>query len=86
MKELVGISLAKKNRNGKRILHFHTGGQRVGAYIYKSNSYAGNCGRRLAGWGMGGVACMRSHKLKRQATLCNLFLSPYQCMIPVCIL
>lgn len=31
MKELVGISLAKKkNRNGKRILHFHTGGQRVG--------------------------------------------------------
>lgn len=33
MKELVGISLAKKNRNGKRILHFHTGGQRVGAYI-----------------------------------------------------
>lgn len=67
MKELVGISLAKKkNRNGKRILHFHTGGQRVGAYIYKSNSYTGNCGRRLAGSGMGGVACLRGHKVKRQ--------------------
>lgn len=27
----------KKNRNGKRILHFHTGGQRVGAYINQTH-------------------------------------------------
>lgn len=27
----------KKNRNSKRILHFHTGGQRVGAYINQTH-------------------------------------------------